>query len=44
MLKKGSVLISGEKAQVMTSKNMSETFEAKIRLKERGGLYSMSFE
>ena len=44
MLKKGAVLVSGEKQQVMTSKNMSETFDAKIRLKERSGVYSMVFD
>jgi iron complex transport system ATP-binding protein len=41
-LKKGRVLVSGEKSKVLTAKNFSEAFGAPVRLKRSGAKYQLS--
>lgn len=41
VLKGGKVLAAGKKSSVLTSKNMATAFEAKTKLRPRGGRYEM---
>ena len=41
LLKKGRVLAAGEKAGVLTSKNLSRTFAARMRLVPAGRRYGL---
>ena len=41
LLKKGRVLAAGEKADVLTSKNLSQTFTARMRLLPAGRRYGL---
>jgi len=42
LLKRGSVLFSGSKSDAFTEKNLSETYDVKLRINEHDGFYHLS--
>ncbi|HEX3627657.1 MAG TPA: ATP-binding cassette domain-containing protein [Verrucomicrobiae bacterium] len=42
ILKNGTVLAAGEKSETLTEKNLSDAFEAKLKLRSRNGRFEMS--
>ena len=44
LLREGRVVATGERARVLTSALLSETFDAPLRLIRRGGRYTLAFQ